>query len=167
MNIFVLHINPILAARMHCDQHMHKMILESAQILSTVARKRLSPEEARNYYKPTHENHPCVLWAGENYSNARWLIELCYALDGIRKAKGSESHKSMNIIDQFYTDFNMFRYCATNDPAGFIFCGPEHIAKKAHLSIVEKYQEYYKYKSLTWVKQMTWKHRVIPTFMQT
>jgi hypothetical protein len=35
MNIFVIHENPIIAAREHCDKHVVKMILESAQMLST------------------------------------------------------------------------------------------------------------------------------------
>jgi len=30
MNIFYLHTNPDLAARLHCDKHVVKMILESA-----------------------------------------------------------------------------------------------------------------------------------------
>ena len=33
MNIFVLDESPILAARDHCDKHICKMILESAQML--------------------------------------------------------------------------------------------------------------------------------------
>ena len=35
MNIFVLHLNPHIAAQMHCDQHVIKMIIESAQLLYT------------------------------------------------------------------------------------------------------------------------------------
>ena len=37
MNIFVLHKNPIEAAKMACDKHVVKMILETAQMLCTVA----------------------------------------------------------------------------------------------------------------------------------
>jgi hypothetical protein len=35
MNIFVLDTDPILAAQAHCDTHVVKMILETAQLLST------------------------------------------------------------------------------------------------------------------------------------
>lgn len=35
MNIFVLHRNPAVAASMHCDTHVVKMILETAQLLSS------------------------------------------------------------------------------------------------------------------------------------
>ena len=35
MNIFHLHTNPKIAARMQCDKHVVKMVLETAQMLST------------------------------------------------------------------------------------------------------------------------------------
>ena len=38
MNIFFLHQNPKIAAQMHCDKHVVKMVLEYAQILSTAHR---------------------------------------------------------------------------------------------------------------------------------
>lgn len=38
MNIFYLHESPAFAAEMHCDQHVRKMLIESAQLLSTAHR---------------------------------------------------------------------------------------------------------------------------------
>ena len=38
MNIFYLDPRPDTAAEMHCDKHVVKMIVESAQMLSTVHR---------------------------------------------------------------------------------------------------------------------------------
>ena len=38
MNIFYLDKNPITAAKMSCDKHVCKMIIESAQMLSTAHR---------------------------------------------------------------------------------------------------------------------------------
>ena len=35
MNIFILDYNPTNCARMHADKHVVKMVLETAQILST------------------------------------------------------------------------------------------------------------------------------------
>ena len=35
MNVFVLDYDPKTAAEMHCDKHTVKMILETAQLLST------------------------------------------------------------------------------------------------------------------------------------
>ena len=38
MNIFFLHKHPVIAAQMQCDKHVVKMVLETAQMLSTAAR---------------------------------------------------------------------------------------------------------------------------------
>ena len=38
MNIFYLDKAPEIAAQLHCDKHVVKMILESAQMLSTAHR---------------------------------------------------------------------------------------------------------------------------------
>lgn len=35
VNVFMLDLDPVLAARYHCDKHVVKMILETAQLLST------------------------------------------------------------------------------------------------------------------------------------
>jgi hypothetical protein len=38
MNIFYLSDDPVQCAKWHCDQHVTKMILEYAQLLSTAHR---------------------------------------------------------------------------------------------------------------------------------
>ena len=38
MNIFYLHPDPVVCAAHHCDKHVVKMILETAQLLSTAHR---------------------------------------------------------------------------------------------------------------------------------
>lgn len=72
MNIFVLDTDPVLAAQYHCDKHCIKMILESAQMFSTVLNRG---------YKPTHKNHPCTLWLSQSRENAEWLYELIEQLN--------------------------------------------------------------------------------------
>ena len=76
MNIFVLDTDIDACARMHCDRHVIKMILESAQMLSTV----VSEHGGRAKYKPTHRHHPCTRWAGQTRANFRWLTDLALAL---------------------------------------------------------------------------------------
>jgi hypothetical protein len=77
MNIFVLHKDPIFCARMHCDKHVVKMILESAQMLSTIANQN----GLQGPYKSTHKNHPCTLWAGKTLDNYLWLYHLMESLN--------------------------------------------------------------------------------------
>jgi hypothetical protein len=76
MNIFVLHHNPKVAAEWHCDKHVVKMPLETAQMLSAV-HWRYGNEAP---YKLTHPNHPCTLWAGQTVENYVWLWKLGIAL---------------------------------------------------------------------------------------
>jgi hypothetical protein len=111
MNIFVLDNNPIVAARLQCDKHVVKMIVESAQMLSTAHRVldgQLSVENVNGrskkvykldsqlgsvLYKVAHANHPCTLWVTESSANYAWLylhfIALCdeytYRYDKIHK----------------------------------------------------------------------------------
>ena len=37
MNKFILDRDPVLAAQYQCDKHVVKMVLETAQIMSTIA----------------------------------------------------------------------------------------------------------------------------------
>ena len=91
MNIFVLHKKPALAAKYHCDRHVGKMILESAQMLSTVL---------GGPYKPTHANHPCTLWVAESQANAEWLATLAWHLNNEWRARydHNHNHKSWEVI---------------------------------------------------------------------
>jgi len=59
VNIFYLDREPLSAARAHCDKHCVKMILETAQLLSTAHRELDGDEyaDAHGLYKATHKNH--------------------------------------------------------------------------------------------------------------
>ena len=74
MNIFYLHHAAPLAAVMHCDKHVVKMILETAQILCTVHHIHGNGEAVP--YKMTHQRHPSVLWAAESAAQYGWLRDL-------------------------------------------------------------------------------------------
>jgi hypothetical protein len=96
MNIFYLDPDIRQCARFHCDKHVVKMILESAQILCSV----LWLHHIKAPYKPTHMRHPCVLWANESLSNWLWLKELACALNEEYKYRFNHksNHKSYDII---------------------------------------------------------------------
>ena len=96
MNIFVLDADVSTCARYHCDKHVVKMILESAQMLCTALNKRgfITP------YKSTHVNHPSVTWLDESFDNFQWLKTLATELNReYRHRYGREKdHASMNAI---------------------------------------------------------------------
>lgn len=82
MNIFAVDRDPVVAADNLCDKHVVKMILESAQILSTVHHLHGNVSMYDRIYKPTHKHHPSVVWAAKSYENYYWLFyhldELCF-----------------------------------------------------------------------------------------
>ena len=101
MNIFVLDKSPILCARYHCDKHCSKMILETAQLLSTALRLRGCTN--RDIYKKTHTKHPCAIWAMESLENFLWLCQLGLALNKEFLHRGfvgksTYGHKSIEVI---------------------------------------------------------------------
>ena len=76
MNIFVLSTNPQQAAEFHCDKHVVKMILETAQLLYCahwITDPSVLDESA---YRKTHPNHPCAIWVRESTANYQWLCDL-------------------------------------------------------------------------------------------
>lgn len=89
MNIFFLDPDPTVAARYACDAHVCKMVLESAQIMSTVhwvadCSRAESLYGGSVIYAPTHPSHPSVLWAARSLSNWRWLRDHCLSLSDER-----------------------------------------------------------------------------------
>lgn len=173
MNIFVLDTNPALAASYHCDQHLHKMILESAQMLSTVARHYMPYlKNYIGYYKPTHPNHPCTQWLRQNINHCAWLVNLCKSLDSERLAAANcVPHSSMQIVELFVDDLLHSPAIGNCEPisSDFVFAGPLQIAIRPDLSIVEKYRAYYRLKDKLWQSTgkgpMTWKNRTRPEWM--
>jgi hypothetical protein len=106
MNIFYLDHDPVVAAKWMVDKHVVKMILESAQLLSTAHRvldgtekvvqryvagsfparyrnvKQWVLEDGRDnvIYQATHINHPSAVWIRESVLNYAWLVDHMYAL---------------------------------------------------------------------------------------
>lgn len=76
MNIFFLDKSALLAAQYHCDKHCVKMILETAQILSTAHRVLDPSGDHAALYKKTHANHPSSVWARGSFSQYVWTWKL-------------------------------------------------------------------------------------------
>lgn len=101
MNIFVLDRSPVKAAQMLCDAHVVKMIVESAQLLSTHDRLTGRFDDPSGLYKPTHVNHPCRKCL-DNKFNRAWLI--CY-LDALLSEyyhRYRKTHKTASVYHRYY-----------------------------------------------------------------
>lgn len=79
MNIFFVDRDPRLAARALHDKHVVKMILETAQLLSTA--HHVHGTWHGLLLQPTHVNHPSAVWCRDRWENYDWLathgMELC------------------------------------------------------------------------------------------
>jgi len=71
MNIFASHPSPLHSALVLDDKRVVKMVLESAQMLSTAISQRgcCAP------YRENHVNHPCSVWVRSTQGNYFWLLQ--------------------------------------------------------------------------------------------
>lgn len=90
--------DPAIAAQMHCDQHVGKMLMESAQLLSSAHHilRNVESSEINPYglTKLTHKNHPCALWVRKSLHNYNWLFSLASNLSLEFKFRRSKLHAS-------------------------------------------------------------------------
>lgn len=168
MNIFILGTTPESSARAHCDQHLHKMVLESAQIISTAL--HLRGWKQAWMYKPTHISHPCVQWAASSNHNILWVIELADELRRIREELDCPPHASSEVI-KFAQDYlaGEVPFASSYLATDFALAMPLHIHARSDIDTVGKYQAYYRWKNEQWKAldkgPMTWKNRPVPEFM--
>jgi hypothetical protein len=98
MNIFFLDYNTQKCAQYHCDKHVVKMILETAQLLCGV--HHMTPQVFSEVpYKLSHKNHPCAIWCRESLSNYLYLCDLGLELCKEYSYRYGKRHKSQDIIE--------------------------------------------------------------------
>ncbi len=106
MNIFVLDKDPKVCATMHCDKHVVKMILESAQMICTTHHQCHNDNLSYNIpYKQTHVNHPCNRWLRDSLGNYLWLVNLTKHLNNEYKYRYDKNinHKSHDVAKTLIT----------------------------------------------------------------
>lgn len=101
MNIFYLHPDPVVCAIHHCDKHVVKMILETAQLLSTAHRVLDGDDHAdwHGMYKATHKNHPSAVWVREAVGNYVWTHQLLISLCREYTYRYDKTHKTSRLIE--------------------------------------------------------------------
>ena len=117
MNIFYLDKNPNTAAKMMCDKHIIKMILESAQMLCTakrvldgklymaktkngrnIKRWRLDNDnEEATIYKAGWLGHPSTQWVLKSAYNYNWLYNHMIALNEEYKLRWQKTKNHISI----------------------------------------------------------------------
>ena len=123
MNIFYVNSDPEVAARSMVDRHVVKMILETAQLLSTAHRVidgeeyvgqsqsgrkakrwRLSGNVDAIMYAATHINHPSAVWVRENSANYNWLYDHLLALGREYTHRYGRTHLTIDKLGDILKD---------------------------------------------------------------
>ena len=101
MNIFYLDKSFTKSAEYHCDKHVVKMILETAQLLSTAHRVLDGDEYADSValYKSTHKNHPSAVWVRSNQKAYEWTFMLLYKLCEEYTKRYNKKHKTSRLLN--------------------------------------------------------------------
>lgn len=95
MNIFYVHEDPKISARMLCDQHILKMGIESAQMLSTA--HWMTGGSAP--YKKAHVNHPSTKWTRHSILHYNWLSIHAKEILLEYTRRYGKHHKTEDIVD--------------------------------------------------------------------
>lgn len=98
MNLFYLDANPKIAAEYHCDKHVCKMIVETAQMLSTA--HHLCGHASDSIYKPAYPNHPMTVWVRTNSANYTYAYMLFCSLLSEYHTRYGKTHKSSKLVSE-------------------------------------------------------------------
>ena len=136
MNIFYLHHDPEVCAKMHNDKHVVKMILEYAQLLSTAHRvldgtisvgKSKSGRKKTSYvlgdkrddvlYSATHVNHPSAKWVRHYEGHYAWLFSMWVELLREYTFRYNKVHAADRLVEHLvHIPKNIPKNVAWSDP---------------------------------------------------
>jgi hypothetical protein len=159
MNIFYIERDPRDCAMSMYDKHVVKMILETAQILSTahrvldgvqyielsenrrkIKRWKLEDEKYENaLYKATHVNHPSCVWARASNNNYTWLFCHFDALLDEYHYRYDKHHKCKELVQYL-------RYPPKNIMIGYLQQPPAAMPQEyiVENDVLSSYRKYYK-----------------------
>ena len=173
MNIFYLDKDPIKAAQLSCDKHVVKMIVESAQMLSTAHRmidgkeyidktktgrkikrwKHPNSNMEKTLYKACHTGHPSTVWVMQSAYNYHWLYKHMMALNTEFKMRYGHilDHKTVQLLEGalMYPPRNISLNTIATDPPPAM---PDYC--KVPGDSVASYKKYYIYEKQRFA---TWK----------
>lgn len=180
MNIFYLDESPRQCAEWMVDKHVVKMILETAQLLSTAhrvldgheqiitvdsngksRRKRvwhLGDDRDRVLYSATHINHPSAVWCRQSVENYNWLVDHLFALSDEYTYRYSKKHATIEKLGVQIASppLNLKEWDWTPMPS----CMDEQY--KVGNDPIANYRNYYKYGKAS---MHSWKNRTPPDWI--
>lgn len=145
MNIFYTDISAEQCAKNMCDIHVNKMILETAQMLSTAHYEKGTWSE--DMYKPAYKNHPSTVWARETGGNYAWLYEHLDALIAEKLYRTEKVHATSRLLDLLY-EIPKPLYVSVGVITPIPQCMPNEYKNE---DATEAYRDYYNAKMIEWV----------------
>lgn len=97
MNILFLDRDPRTAAKLHTEEQIEECVVRYAEILCTalhITNSRIGEFS----YGPTHEDHPCVIWASESLQNWKWLWLLGHHVGNEYSKKHKDIHEATRLL---------------------------------------------------------------------
>lgn len=115
MNIFATDPSPIKSAQYLDSKRVVKMVLESAQMLSTA----ITLNGGCGWYKIAHKNHPCTKAVANNSTNYKWLLNHFIALCNEYTKRYHKVHKCAQYVQQAKDGI---KYIPYNDTLELVNC---------------------------------------------
>ena len=143
MNIFVLDENPKIAAQMHCDKHVVKMVVELYQQLgSALRRHEVTDDQMPLTKKGTplkggYKDHPCTRWTGDTRENFLWACHHALSLSDEYTYRYGKDHFCHDGILQMTT---MYWAIPSGNRTPFAQAMPDEFKNR---DAVQAYRDYY------------------------
>lgn len=155
MNIFFLDDDPVRCAQQHCDKHVVKMILETAQLLSNAHHMLDGDQVIKPIYKLTHKNHPSAVWVRTSKEHYNWLWKLLRELCKEYTHRYGKVHKveREGLINILYVPPSNIVNAEWTDPP------PAMPDEYKHQSTIQSYKNYYVGAKASFAR---WTNRPIP-----
>ena len=155
MNIFIVSPSPVKNALILDDLRLNKMILETAQLLSSAYRSLWA--DVDGLYKTTHINHPCSIWARSKKTNFKWLYKYFVELHTEFKfRKNRSNHLSFTKLNGIFK--SKADIVADDVDIEFNF----NCTNYKHLAVFEAYKRQLIDKWISDIKCPTWTKRGCP-----
>lgn len=156
MNIFFLDSNPYECAKMHCDLHVNKMLIESCQMIANCYSESLlfdAPKTQSNTVrKHSYFNHPVSIWVRETWGNYCYTIQLASGLSNEWEHRFGVKHFSDTFLtwatNNIYEVANTLIDSNNREMIKPVLAMPPlfHLSGDPIISSVASYRRYYKFK---------------------
>ena len=180
MNLFLIDLILEQSVASLCDKHVVKMIVESAQMLST-AHRMLDGEETKRpsksgkrmvkywvhpndhmentLYKAVHMGHPCTVWTMQSVANYIWHYHHFKALCIEYRFRYGKTHSTETLLTDVLRDApRNINYDEKLTPFALAMTHEPQCIHEGEP--VRSYQEYYQTKQDRF--KMVWTRRQIP-----